>query len=225
MGNQIALTIIYLIALVFLLVFTELIYKRLGLKGEVTRKIAHFTGTLSTITFPYIYTSHWYVFVLAVFFFLLLFISKRGTRLRSIHDITRKSFGSYLLPVSIYLTFFISYRLGNKFYFILPILILAISDPAAGLLGLNIKQYNHKIKLFGNQLQKTTLGSVSFLVSSFFISIIAIYFHRMSLDINTLWLALSIAVAGTVVELFSWRGTDNLFIPMTVLIILVIFPQ
>jgi phytol kinase len=223
MENQIALTFIYLIALVFLLVFTELIYKRLSLKGEVTRKIAHFTGTLSTITFPYIYSSHWYVFILAVFFFVLLFVSKRGTSLRSIHDITRKSFGSYLLPVSIYLTFLVSYKAGNKFYFILPILILAISDPAAGLLGLNIKQYNHKIKIFGNQLQKTTLGSASFLISSFFISIIAIYFHRMSLDLTTFWLALTIAVTGTIVELFSWRGTDNLFVPLSVLIILIIF--
>src|SRR5690606_9242946 len=149
MGNQIALTIIYLIAIIFLLVFTELIYRRLGLKGEVTRKIAHFTATLSTITFPYLFTDHWYVLILALFFFVILFISKHGTQLKSIHDITRKSMGSYLLPVSIYITFYFALRLEHRFYYILPIMILAISDPAAGIMDINMKIYSHRIRIFG----------------------------------------------------------------------------
>jgi phytol kinase len=54
MVNQLALTLIFIIVFVSLLVFTELIYRRLGFKGEITRKFAHFTATLSTIIFPYI---------------------------------------------------------------------------------------------------------------------------------------------------------------------------
>ena len=223
MGNQIALTFIYLIAIILLLVFTELIYRRLGLKGEVTRKIAHFTATLSTITFPYLYTSHWYVLILAVIFFVILFISKHGTGLKSIHDITRKSMGSYLLPIAIYLTFYFSIRLENRLYYILPILILAISDPAAGIMGINMKEYNHRIRVFGYKLNKTILGSSAFFISSFLISIIALYFNRMIFDAKTFWLALAIAVVGTLVEMFSWRGSDNLFVPVSVLLMLVLF--
>ncbi|HZH73135.1 MAG TPA: phosphatidate cytidylyltransferase [Mariniphaga sp.] len=223
MGNQIALTFIYLIAIILLLVFTELIYRRLGLKGEVTRKIAHFTATLSTITFPYLYSSHWYVLILALIFFVILFISKHGTTLKSIHDITRKSMGSYLLPISIYLTFYYAIRLENRFYYILPILILAISDPAAGIMGINMKIYNHRIRIFGHKLNKTILGSSTFFISSFLISIIALYFNRMVFDAKTFWLALTIAVVGTVVEMFSWRGSDNLFVPVSVLLMLVLF--
>jgi dolichol kinase len=55
------------------------------------------------------------------------------------------------------------------------------------------------------------------------VSIIAIYFNRMVLDLKTFWLALGIAVVATLAELFSWRGSDNLFIPMSVMLILVIF--
>jgi phytol kinase len=223
MVNQLALTLIFIIVFVSLLVFTELIYRRLGFKGEITRKFAHFTATLSTIIFPYLFDDHWYVLALAVFFFVLLYISKKGTHLKSIHDITRKSAGSYLLPVAIYLTFLIAYQMGHRFYFILPVLVLAICDPVAGILGLNIQQFNHKISLFGHQFQKTTLGSSSFFISCFLISLIALYYHRMVFDAKTFWLALSIAVLGTLVELFSWRGTDNLFIPMSVLLMLVIF--
>ena len=34
MRNQIALTFIFLIAITFLLIFNELVYRRLGLKGK-----------------------------------------------------------------------------------------------------------------------------------------------------------------------------------------------
>ncbi|MBW6479416.1 MAG: hypothetical protein K0B37_08315 [Bacteroidales bacterium] len=223
MINQIALTFIFLVAITLLLVFTEMIYRRLEIKGEITRKFAHFTATLSTITFPYLFEDHWYVLFLAIVFFLILYISRNGVQLKSIHDIKRISIGSYLLPVSIYLTFLISLKLEEKLLFILPILILAICDPMAGILGLEVHKYNHKIRIFGWKLKKTWLGSGSFLVSSFMISIIALYFNRMVLDVKTFWLALGIAVIATLAELISWRGSDNLFIPMSVLIVLVLF--
>lgn len=222
-GNQIALTFIFLIAISFLLVSTELIYRRLGLKGEITRKFAHFTATLSTVTFPYLFEEHWYVLALSVFFFVVLFVSRHGTSLKSIHDISRKSIGSYLLPVSVYIAFLISTILGNKFIFILPMLILAISDPLAGILGLNLKNYNHKIKLFGYSTKKTWLGSGAFLLSSFLISIIALYFNRMIFDAKTFWLALSIAMISTLTELFSKWGSDNLSIPLSVVLLLILF--
>ena len=222
-GNQIVLTFIFLIAISFLLVSTELIYRRLGLKGEITRKFAHFTATLSTVTFPYLFDDHWYVLALALFFFVVLFLSRHGTSLKSIHDISRKSIGSYLLPVSIYTAFFVSVKLNNKFIFILPMLILAISDPLAGILGLNLKNYNHKIKLFGYSTKKTWLGSGAFFLSSFLISIIALYFNRMFFDAKTFWLAMSIALVSTLAELFSSWGTDNLTIPLSVVVLLILF--
>jgi len=223
MNNQITVAILYLFAISFLLVFNELIYRRLGLKGEITRKFAHFTATLSTVTFPYLFTDHWYVMVLAVAFFVILFISRNGTQLKSIHDIERKSVGSYLLPLSIYLTFLISNLLDNKFLYILPIIILAVCDPMAGILGINIKKNNHKIEIMGIETKKTILGSGSFLLSSFIISIIALYFNRMAFDFKTFWLALAISVVATGAELLSWRGSDNLFIPMSVIAMMILF--
>jgi dolichol kinase len=45
----------------------------------------------------------------------------------------------------------------------------------------------------------------------------------MDFDLKTFWLALGIAVVSTLVELFSWRGTDNLLVPMSVLVMLLLF--
>ncbi|MDX9940714.1 MAG: hypothetical protein RBS53_00690 [Bacteroidales bacterium] len=223
MVNQIVLTILFSIGITLLLIFNELTYRRLGIKGEITRKFAHFTATLSTITFPYLFNDHWCVLFMAVGFFIILFISRHGTQLKSIHDIDRKSVGSYMLPVAIYITFLISIKLGNQFLFILPMLILAICDPMAGILGLNFQQYNSHIHISGRKLKKTWLGSGSFFVSSFIISILALYFNRMVFDFKTFWLALGIALVSTLTELFSWRGLDNLLIPLSVLFMLLLF--
>jgi dolichol kinase len=223
MGNQIVLTVLFLFAILFLLIFNEMVYRRLGLKGEITRKFAHFTSTLSTVTFPYLFESHWYVLFLASLFFILLFVSRNRTYLKSIHDIDRESLGSFLLPVAIYLTFLVADLENNRFLFILPILILAISDPIAGILGINLQQYNHKIKLFGWNPQKTWLGSLSFFVSSLIISIIAFYFNQGTFTFKAFWLSLVVATVSTLTEMVSWRGTDNLVIPMSVLIVLLIF--
>lgn len=222
MGNQIVLTVLFLFGITFLLIFNELVYRRLGLKGEITRKFAHFTGTLSTITFPYLFESHWYVLILAVIFFLLLFISRNRTYLKSIHDIDRESLGSYLLPVSIYLIFLVADFMENQFLFILPILVLAICDPIAGIMGINLQQYNHKIRIFKWTLNKTWLGSLSFFVSCLIISIIALYFNQQNFTLKTFGLALVVALVSTLTEMFSWRGTDNLVIPMSVLLVLVL---
>ncbi|MFA5588936.1 MAG: phosphatidate cytidylyltransferase [Mariniphaga sp.] len=222
MGNQIGLTVIFMIAISLLLVFNEMIYRRLGLKGEITRKFAHFTATLSTITFPYLFNDHWYVLIMAFAFFILLFASRHRTYLKSIHDIQRISIGSYLLPVSIYLTFLVAHLLENKFLFILPMLVLAVCDPVAGIMGINLQQYNLKIKLFGYELQKTWLGSISFFVSCFVISIIALYFNQEQISLRIFMIALAVALVSTVTEMLSWKGSDNLFIPLSVLLVLVI---
>ncbi|MCF6357195.1 MAG: phosphatidate cytidylyltransferase [Draconibacterium sp.] len=222
-ANIVVLSLVYLVGIILLLAFNELIYRRLGTKGEITRKFAHFTTTLAVVPFPYVFTSHWYILVLAIFFFAALFLTQHSKQLNSIHDINRKSVGSYLLPLSIYLTFLAAFQLDNKFIFILPMLILAVCDPMAAILGMNIKKNNGKINLFGIKTKKTIIGSGAFLTTAFIISLIALYFHRNVFDLKTFWLALTIAAVGTLAELLSWRGSDNLTIPLSVMLVLVLF--
>jgi len=223
MKNLLILSFVYLIGIGLLLIFNELIYRRLDAKGEITRKFAHFASTLAVIPFPYIFPSHWYVLVLALLFAAVLFFTRNGKQLKSIHDIERKSVGSYLLPLSIYVTFLIFTLTGNKFLFILPMLILSICDPMAAILGINIKNYNGRIKIFGRKLNKTWLGSGAFLIASFIISIIALYFHRGVFDFETFWLAIMIAVVTMLSELISWRGFDNISIPLSAALVLAFF--
>ena len=223
MGNIIVLSFIYLTGISLLLVANELFYRRLNPPGEITRKLAHFTSLLATVPFPYIFPSHWYVLVLAVLFAAVLLITRRGKLLKSIHDIDRRSMGSYLLPISVYVTFLGADLLDNKIMYILPILILAVCDPLAAILGINIKNHNHNITIFGIRLNKTWLGTSAFLSSSFIISLIALFYFRGVFDLKTFWLALVVALVTMLAELVSWRGSDNLSIPLSALLVLHLF--
>jgi len=223
MVNVIAVATFYLAGISVFLIINEVIYRRLGIEGEFTRKFAHFATALATLPFPYIFPSHWYVLALALIFAAFLFVTWRSKQLGSIHAIKRKSWGSYLLPLSIYLTFLISDLTGNKFIFILPMLILAVCDPVAAILGMNIKKMNGQIKIFGNPIQKTWVGSGAFFILSFMISLIALYLHLTVLDMKTFWLSMAVAITGTLAELVSWRGADNLTVPLSVALVLILF--
>lgn len=223
MGSTITLSVVYFLAIILLLAFNELNYRRMKVKGEITRKFAHFTATVAVVPFPYIFSSHWYVLILALVFFAALFVTQYAKQLKSIHDIERKSVGSYLLPLSIYITFLMSNLLDNKFIYILPMLILGICDPMAAIVGMNMKRNNHKIVIFGIDTGKSIYGSGSFMITAFMISLIALYFHRGAFDFTTFWVALVVAIVSTLSELFSWRGSDNLTIPVgTALILLLV---
>lgn len=222
MGNTITLSVVYFIAIILLLAFNELNYRRLKVKGEITRKFAHFTATVAVVPFPYIFSSHWYVLVLAIIFFIALFVTQHRKQLMSIHDVNRKSIGSYLLPASIYITFLMSNLLDNKFIYILPMLILGICDPMAAIVGMSLKKNNHKIVIFGIDTGKSLFGSLAFLFTSFLICVIALYFNRGLFDLKTFWIAITVAVVSTLGELFSWRGSDNLTIPVSVALVLLL---
>ncbi len=223
MLNVIVLALIYLIGIVVLLAFNELNYRRFKVKGEFTRKFAHFAAIIAVIPLPYMFSSHWYVLGLALLFFAGLYITQKNKQLKSIHDIKRKSIGSYLLPLAIYLTFLISSLLQNKFIYILPMLILAVCDPMAAILGMNIKKYNGRIKFFGHQFNKTWLGSGAFFIMSLVISLIALYYYRGLFDLKTFWLGAFIASVGSLCEFLGWRGSDNITIPLGIIGVLVLF--
>jgi dolichol kinase len=93
----------------------------------------------------------------------------------------------------------------------------------AAILGINIKKYNGRIKIGKRKIDKTWLGTAAFFVTGMIIAMIALYFRREIFDFKTLWLSLLVALAGTIGELISWRGSDNLSIPLSVIVVLMIF--
>ena len=212
MNDQLVMLFVFVSGYAFLLMFCEFLNRRKNIASEYTRKLAHFVSTLSVLFFPCVFADEGYVIAICAIFFLTLLIANRMHILHSIDSVGRKTGGSYLLPLSVGICYYISVRLENGVLFTLPILILAICDPLAGIIG---HKFNSK-PLFNG---KTIAGSSVFLLFSLLISLFClIATHHESAFI----LSLTVAFAATVAELLSPRGTDNLTIPLSVAGVLMI---
>lgn len=221
MSNVIIISLAYLAGISLLLLLNEVNYHWFRIKGEYTRKMAHVAATLATLPFPYLFSSHWYVLALALLFFGVLWLTQKSQHLNSIHDIRRRSYGSYILPVAIYVTFLIYTKTGNPIMYILPITILAICDPVAALAGMSVKKYNRKLTLPGQNSQKTLVGSLAFFVSSAVLSAIVLFWNQLYEPFIIYRMVIAVAIWSTLAELFSWRGSDNMTIPLSVQFVLI----
>jgi phytol kinase len=206
----------------FLLLFAiaELLHYKKILVTEYSRKLVHTVTGILTLLFPIYLTTIWSVGFLCSSFLCILIFSKQYHFLKSINQINRKSAGSVLYPIIVFICF-CAYKLAETKYtaaytitlFYLPILILAICDPLAALIGkrygiVKIPYYDH---------QKSWLGSLAFLVSAFTIS----FFFLITFNCSVLLVigfALLIACISSITELISKDGWDNFTIPIVVLL-------
>jgi phytol kinase len=212
---------ILLLGACFIVLFAigELLYHRAKWKGEHSRKFVHIGTGLLTMLFPIWLSSVWSVVLLCAGFLLILQLSLRFNFLKSINDIDRKSYGSVLYPIVVMCVFYLYTLVRNEAddctddarveYFYLPILIMAICDPMAALLG---KRWAYgKIKL-GNET-KTLMGAFGFVCTAI---ILCIAFLKPTYDSHLFVYTMVISVGACIVELFSKKGIDNFTIPFTV---------
>lgn len=197
----------------FLILFgvAEMLYHFAKVYVEITRKVVHIGTGLITLSFPLFLETHWSVLILTVSFVAILALSSKFNLLKSINAISRKSRGSVLYPIIIYVTYWIYTIFDDVLFFYLPILILAICDPMAALTG---KRWPiGKYKIFRET--KTLMGSGAFFLSCALLTTsFAIPLRNNTLEI--ICVILFISISTTLAEAASQKGWDNLFIPLTV---------
>ncbi len=216
-------TILYTFAFSIILATGELLHHILKVKAEYTRKFSHSTATLVSLTFPLVYKSYEYVLVMGVIFFLVLLVAKHKDLLKSINDVSRKTHGSVLLPVAISGAFVTAYLLNDNKLFIIPMLILGISDSLAGIAGTLFRKKIRQIIIYGWNLKKTYLGSGVFFLTALAICLLTLHYFTGVLSTRTIVAAFAVALGAALVETFSSRGLDNFTVPLTALIILLFF--
>ncbi len=206
-------------AFLSLFVVAEVLYHSFKVKAELTRKLVHFGTGILSLSFPLLLSKHWFVLALCASFALILISSLRFNLLKSINAIDRKSYGSLCYPIAVYSCFLIQswYGKQSNFYggyliYYLPLLILAISDPLAALVGKRWSWLPYKVGIG----TKTMSGSLAFFGSALFISIGAFFAFQISLSFELLvGSCVLIAAITAVSESVSRNGFDNLFIPLS----------
>ena len=197
----------------------EWLYHVRKLAAEFTRKVVHSITGLLTLLFPILLDSHWWVLTLCGSFAALLLLTQKKGWLPSIHAIDRISRGSILYPAIVYGCFWVFEQSDEVFHFYLPILIMALCDPLAALVG---KRWPlGRYQLF--QSPKTIAGSVAFWATAFALSWALLQSSTASGVIPHSLLALFLATVTTLAEGVSGRGYDNFTIPTVALLVLWLF--
>ena len=208
-----------IISLLFLSIFivAELSRKFAKVSTEVTRKFVHFSGAAVSISFPFVFSSHWTVLILAVIFGLTMLISKKFSLLQSIHDIDRTSEGAIYHPIAIYLCFVFAKMLNQPYFYVISILILAISDASAALVG---KTYGMRSFITEAENKKSFEGSLIFFLTAFLITHLILLLCTQTGRIESVLIAVLISIIITIFEGVSLEGTDNIFVPIGTMFVL-----
>ena len=219
-GWGIVFVLILLAAVLGLLMLLD---RGLSLHAEVRRKGVHVGMGLVTLSFPWLFTTHWPVAFLAMSAVVALSILRSQQRAQSLgqllHAVSRTSFGEIYFPIAVYLVFLGSN--GQRVLFLVPILILTLADAAAALVGVRYGQTSYRV----TDGKKSAEGSLTFLTLAFFLTIIPLLLMTDLSHEHIVLIAFMLALLLTLLEAVAWRGLDNIFVPLGALALLQFYFQ
>ncbi len=191
----------------------SLYQRRFQPDAETVRKIFHVAMGLCALAFPFLIVDVWLGFVIAAMAILVLLairtfavLQKRfGTVCGSVQ---RRSYGEIYFAAGIAILFGLSH--DNFLLYAISVLVLTFADAAAALIGVHWGK--HFYRSIGGQ--KSWEGSFSFFV----IATACIYAPLlMASNLGAaakFLIAVTISLLLTLIEALSWRGVDNLFLPL-----------
>jgi dolichol kinase/uncharacterized membrane protein SirB2 len=203
---------------IYLIIFTIAeLWRAFGKpQTETTRKFVHFGSGAVCLSFSYFFSSHWTIMALGVLFVAIMMITKKTGLLKSVHDVKRRSGGSIYYPIAVYFSFLIANTSGKPQFYLIAILVLALSDSFAALIG---GQYGLKLYKVEED-HKSLEGSVVFFLSTFIIVLVGLLLLSTTGRAESILIAVYIALLVTAFEAISLNGADNLFIPLGTLVVL-----
>lgn len=217
MNENLKYYLFYTIAYGIVLLLGELMYRKLHTGPALSRNFSHLAAGLISLPYPWLFTSHWWVLLLAMQSSLVLLASRYMKLVPSHHKAAQKSLGSYLFFVSLYLCFLASYFSNQKELFVVPVLVMSFSDVAAAITGRRSGSFPLAHKKWPGTSVKTVAGSTAFFLSAMIILFCSTYYLGSG-PARSLLTAFAISLPVTAIEALSKRGTDNLFVPLTTLL-------
>jgi dolichol kinase len=197
-----------------LLAVAEVWKRKTQVRPETTRKFVHVFGGLACVSFPFIFASAWTILALAAALFLIIVGGRELGFLNSLHGVARKTSGSEYYPFAIFLLFVLTR--AQPWLYVCAVLVLAVADAFAALIGTHYGEIRYEVENDSKSLE----GSLVFGVIAF----LAIHLPLLLMtDLPRPTCVLAAVLTATLVtgfEAISLRGTDNLFVPLAVAVIL-----
>ena len=217
--NEWSLFILFFSSIVILISLSELVQKQKLWSNNTNRKIIHITVGIAVSITPHIFMTNIQPVLLALIFLIVNLFSYKNNKLKSFHHIGRDSYGTIFFPLS-YLLLCIPFW-NYSGHITISMMLLAIADPVASIIGENIyspTSYN----LIGDR--KTYQGSIGmFSCSTFIVFILSNYFFNQWGIYFQIITSISVGLAVTIAEALSYKGSDNLTVPLISFLFLELF--
>ena len=195
-----------ILSIVFVFVFigiAQVLHGRGIITEEFTRKFVHIGVGHWIIVAYFIIEKMELAIIPPILFIFLNYMSYKKDLFSSIEIKKKENLGTIYYPIS--LTLLVLYFWSfNKAAAISGIMVMAWGDGLAAVVGQSIG----KNKLFK---EKTLEGSLAMLISTMISITLILYFFSMELQILPIAI---ISIAATVLELYSIKGLDNIFVPI-----------
>ncbi len=207
-----------LVLVLLLAIATQL--HRVGLLGaEASRKLVHSGIGLTVAAFPALFHDLWPVWLLSGLAVAVLLVVRHLSVLRpwlagGLHGVERASWGDLFFPLAAALAWTLAP--GDWLRFSLPMLVLALADALAALIG---RSYG-RLTYSSTGQPKTWEGSLAFALVTFLVVEIPLLLGTDLARASVLLIALNLAVLLMLVEALAWEGSDNLLIPLAGLLAL-----
>jgi len=188
--------------------------RRFGLlSAEVARKSVHVQLGLIIAAFPWLFTALWPAWCLAGLSLVVLALMRwtpwlRGRVGGSLHDVQRVSWGDFCFPIAAAVVWTLAP--GDWLRFSLPMVILAVSDAVAALIG---SSYG-RLRYTAAGGHKSWEGSFAFFLVTLLVVHVGLLLGTSVGRAESLLIATNVALLLTLVEALAWEGFDNLFIPI-----------
>lgn len=203
--------LIAVIIIGIILFVSEYLWHKTHLKGEFARKFVHIIAGSFIAFFP-LWLSYGWIMVLAVGFIAANLVNRYSTVFHAIHAIKRKTWGDILLGLGIFICAAIR---PEPWLFVTAILYVSLADGLAAVVGKRFGKRHYKI--FDHV--KTPIGSLAFFLTSIVIILgIGVAAGELS-HFSVPALLIFLPLTATLLENVSGYGTDNITLPIAVILI------
>ena len=189
---------------------------------ELVRKVFHMGGGLFGLSLPWLFHDIAPVLVLAMATALLFLALRIVPALQSgtgqvLAGVRRKSIGEFCFVASFCLLFWLAQ--GNKLLYGVPLLVLAVADTFAALIGASYGKKRFRTW----RGHKSVEGAAAFFLAAFFCVHVPVLLLTDTPRLESLLIAVTLALMVMMAEAAAWWGLDNLIIPLFSFALLKIF--
>ena len=191
---------------VLALVAVRRVRARRGLSDDAAREARRLALSAVAVALPWVFDAAWPVIAVAVVCVLALAAAHVAPALRG--GAGRPTLGDVCFPVAVAALYLLAG--GSPVLYAVPLLLLGVAGPAAALVG-----RRHGLAPFATvEGTKSREGSAAFAAVAFLCVHVPLLLFTPVGRPESLWIAAIVAGLAAIVEAVSWRGLDNLFVPL-----------